>query len=235
MDAQILRIVGQVAGIGGLALGVLLLVFREVIRLKVFPQLARAHAYKIIRLILLLVWSVALAGIGAWVWVETSRSRQPQVGEKPREPSAPSYRVAVKYAVVTNHRACGDSSSAQYAGMEPQWALKVNGDLVSSYEAPQQANFKAGSRIPASGSLIWTPQSETDYLRFDGDVCDLDGDPPRCHLKGSIQESLGILDGKVKLADGTEPKFDDEGYLVLDANFESDCGFSIHVEIAPLA
>jgi hypothetical protein len=78
VDTQVLKIVGQVAGIGGIALGVLLLLFREVIRLKVFPQLAKTHAYKIIRLILLLVWSIALAGIGAWVWVETQRDRPAQ-------------------------------------------------------------------------------------------------------------------------------------------------------------
>lgn len=151
------------------------------------------------------------------------------------EPSAPSYRVAVKYALITNHHGCGDSSSAEYAGMEPQWALRVNGDLVSSYVAPQKANFKTGSKIPGSGSLVWTPQSETDHLRFDGDVCDLDGDPPRCQLRGSIQEFLGVVDGKLKLADGSEPKYDADGYLVLAAVFESDCGFSIHVAIAPLA
>lgn len=71
MDAEILKIVGQVAGIGGIALGVLLLVFRDVIREKIFPMLTKEQAYKLLRLVLVLVWLVALAGIGAWVWVST--------------------------------------------------------------------------------------------------------------------------------------------------------------------
>ena len=72
MDAEILKFVGQSAGIGGVALGVLLLVFRDVVRKKVFPTLTREQAYKLLRLVLILVWFVALAGIGAWVWVSTN-------------------------------------------------------------------------------------------------------------------------------------------------------------------
>jgi uncharacterized protein YjbI with pentapeptide repeats len=71
MDAEILKVVGQVAGIGGVALGVLLLVFRDVIRKKIFPMLTKEQAYKLLRLVLVLVWLVALVGIGAWVWVST--------------------------------------------------------------------------------------------------------------------------------------------------------------------
>jgi hypothetical protein len=71
MDAELLKIVGQVAGIGGISLGVLLLVFRDVIRKKIFPRLTKKQAYKLLRFVLLLTWLVALAGIGAWIWVST--------------------------------------------------------------------------------------------------------------------------------------------------------------------
>lgn len=82
MDAEILRLVGQVAGIGGVSLGVLMLLFRDVIRKKIFPTLTKEQAYKLLRLILVLVWHVALTGIGAWVWVSripanTSTSARP--------------------------------------------------------------------------------------------------------------------------------------------------------------
>jgi hypothetical protein len=83
VDAQILRTVGQVGGIGGVALGVLLLVFRDVIRKKIFPTLTKEQAYGLLRLVVLLVWVVALTGIAAWVWVAThpsvSNSAQPTV------------------------------------------------------------------------------------------------------------------------------------------------------------
>jgi hypothetical protein len=77
MDTQILRVVGQVAGIGGIALGVLLVIYKEVLRLKIFPMLSKAHAYKIIRLLVILVGLVALAGLAAWVWVEENTGESP--------------------------------------------------------------------------------------------------------------------------------------------------------------
>ena len=36
-----------------------------------FPSLTKQHAYRLLMLISVLVWSVALAGIGAWVWTES--------------------------------------------------------------------------------------------------------------------------------------------------------------------
>lgn len=79
MDADVLKIVGQVAGIGGLALGVFLLLCRDIIRKNIFPKLPLAEAYRLLRLITVAVWSVALVGIAAWVY--TSQNRQPSHGE----------------------------------------------------------------------------------------------------------------------------------------------------------
>lgn len=70
MEASVLETVGQVAGIGGIALGVVLIVFREIIRKKIFPQLTKQQAYSLLRLITVFTFSVAIAGIGAWVWVK---------------------------------------------------------------------------------------------------------------------------------------------------------------------
>jgi len=67
MDTELLKIVGQIAGIGGIAFGVLLLLFRDVIRKAIFPKLTKEQGYKIIVLFLILVWSVALFGIIAWL------------------------------------------------------------------------------------------------------------------------------------------------------------------------
>jgi len=73
MDTELIRVVGQIAGIGGLAIGALLLVFRDVIRKGIFPNLTREHDYKIIRLIIVLTFIIALAGIAAWVWVQNGK------------------------------------------------------------------------------------------------------------------------------------------------------------------
>ena len=74
MDADVLKVVGQVAGIGGLALGVFLLLFREIIRKNIFPQLPAAEAYRLLRLITIAVWSVAIVGIAAWVYTSQSHA-----------------------------------------------------------------------------------------------------------------------------------------------------------------
>ncbi|GLR44025.1 hypothetical protein [Mesorhizobium amorphae] len=75
MDAAVLQAVGQVAGIGGLALGVFLLLFREIIRKKIFPMLPPAQAYRLLRLITGAVWSIALAGIAAWVYTSQASAK----------------------------------------------------------------------------------------------------------------------------------------------------------------
>jgi hypothetical protein len=68
MDAGLLKTLGQVLGIGGLALGIFFLLFRDIIRKSIFPTLKKDDAYRLLRLISVLIWSVAVIGIGAWIW-----------------------------------------------------------------------------------------------------------------------------------------------------------------------
>ncbi|MBM3484628.1 MAG: hypothetical protein FJX66_15175 [Alphaproteobacteria bacterium] len=68
MNTDILKIVGEVAGIGGIAVGVLLIIFRELIRRKIFPQLTKDQSFRMLRMIVASTFAIALLGIGAWVW-----------------------------------------------------------------------------------------------------------------------------------------------------------------------
>ena len=68
MEPELLKTVGQIAGIGGLGLGVFLILFRDIVRKTIFAQLTKERSYRLLRLIVVLVWSVAVLGIGAWVW-----------------------------------------------------------------------------------------------------------------------------------------------------------------------
>ncbi len=70
MDAETLKVVGQVAGLGGIALAVVLFIFREVIRKSVFPNLSQQEAYRLLRLVIVSTVVVALGGVGAWVYVK---------------------------------------------------------------------------------------------------------------------------------------------------------------------
>jgi hypothetical protein len=68
MDAQILRTLGGIAGLAGLAIGMILLLYREIIRKNIFPTLTRTDSYRLLRIIAILSWSVAMFGILCWVW-----------------------------------------------------------------------------------------------------------------------------------------------------------------------
>jgi hypothetical protein len=69
MNIETLKVVGQVAGIGGLALGTFLLLFRDIIRKSIFPSLTKEQAYRLLLLIVILIWSIAICGIAAWTYI----------------------------------------------------------------------------------------------------------------------------------------------------------------------
>jgi len=71
MDTELIKAVGQIAGIGGLALGVFLLLFRNIIAKNIFPQLKKDDAYRLLRLISILTFLIAALGLGAWFWTES--------------------------------------------------------------------------------------------------------------------------------------------------------------------
>ena len=76
MDFHTLKTLGQIAGIGGIAIGAVILIFRDVIRKNIFPKLERNHAYNIIRIILILTWSIGVVGIIAYVYVKTKSNHE---------------------------------------------------------------------------------------------------------------------------------------------------------------
>ena len=80
MDTEIIKIFGQVAGIGGLALGVFLFVCRELVRKAIFPALTKQQPSKIILCIAFMAWTTALAGIGAWTYVSVHPAKN-SIGE----------------------------------------------------------------------------------------------------------------------------------------------------------
>jgi hypothetical protein len=86
MDAGLLKTLGQILGIGGLALGVFFLLFREVIRKSIFPTLKKDDAYKLLRLLSVLIWSVAVIGIGAWIWGDKKAPDQSITTGGPQSP-----------------------------------------------------------------------------------------------------------------------------------------------------
>jgi len=68
MDKEILEIFGKIAGIGGLSLGVMLLIFRDFLAKKIFSTLTKEQSFKLLRLLLILTWSIAIVGISAYIY-----------------------------------------------------------------------------------------------------------------------------------------------------------------------
>jgi acyl carrier protein len=54
------------AGLAGISVGVVVVIFREVIRKNIFPRLESQHAYALIRLIIILTFSVGISGMVVW-------------------------------------------------------------------------------------------------------------------------------------------------------------------------
>lgn len=75
MDPAIFKVAAQIAGIGGIALVVFLLLNREVLRRNLFSSLTKQQSYHIIRLILISCFLVSMSGIGAWVFIEHQARR----------------------------------------------------------------------------------------------------------------------------------------------------------------
>ncbi len=74
-EFDLIKTVGQIAGIGGIALGVFLRIFKEIIRKNIFPMLTKEQAYRLLSRISVFVFIIALVGIGASVYTSTSSSR----------------------------------------------------------------------------------------------------------------------------------------------------------------
>lgn len=74
MDLNSLSELGKIAGIAGIAIGALVLIFSSVIRKNIFPGLTKDQGYKVIRLILFFAGTLALVGVGAWVYLDVVKN-----------------------------------------------------------------------------------------------------------------------------------------------------------------
>jgi hypothetical protein len=156
MITSILQVVGATAGLGGLALGVFLIVFRDIIRKNVFPTLSKPHAYYLLRLVAILVWSVALAGLLAWTYL--SRIQQASLSNvtptQPRErPRTEDKKPAARETVAGNR-----ASLLIYADLP--CTIQVDGKLVGRINQEQQASVPVGLgehvvRATTDGGISW--------------------------------------------------------------------------------
>lgn len=66
VSGELFETFGKVAGLGGLALAVFLILFRDVIRKNIFSTLPPATTFRLMRQIIWAVWSIAALGLIIW-------------------------------------------------------------------------------------------------------------------------------------------------------------------------
>ena len=79
MEAELLGTLGKIAGLAGVSVGVVLLIFKDVLKQKLIPKadLTPNQAFHIILAILILTFGVAAIGIVAWIVEKVSTPTQP--------------------------------------------------------------------------------------------------------------------------------------------------------------
>ena len=73
----------KIAGVAGVGAGVLLLIYREIIRKNIFPTLNSRHAAGILRLIIIFTFVVATVAIIGWLFVTINQSNKTAMLVKP--------------------------------------------------------------------------------------------------------------------------------------------------------
>ena len=134
METQLFETVGKIAGIGGIALGVFVLLFEEVIRKNIFPMLSDDHASGLIRQFMYLTFLVAVCGITAWTYVAV---------KLPRPPTATDARAAVQ----------PQPAQPQPASIGGTWKASVKYSWGDTY--PETFEFEArGQEVSGTASYV---------------------------------------------------------------------------------
>ena len=69
MNPETIKALGEIAGLAGVSVGLALLLFRDVVHKAIFPKLSAINAYRLLRLLITLSFSLAVMGIAAWAYV----------------------------------------------------------------------------------------------------------------------------------------------------------------------
>lgn len=168
MESSILKTVGQVAGIGGIALGVLLLVFRDVVRKNIFPRLSSVHAYRIIRMIVVATFLIAALGIGAWTFVQTQEKSgnghgngyMPAVTEREKAAAEAFWKAAWAGSWKTAYDLFPAVLHGQMAF--PKFVEASSHALNQFPDAPLSREFESAQ--PISGTLLVTSLARFDEV-----------------------------------------------------------------------
>ena len=142
MDTAIFKALGETAGLAGLAIGMILLLYRDIVRKNVFPALGKRDAYRLLRAIAVLSWSVAIVGILSWVWSTSIELRRPDASQVANSATQPESAPVVGGTIVdqVTNLAIGEATVA------------VDGETSTS-TSDDTGNFRIVLRAKHSGRV----------------------------------------------------------------------------------
>ena len=155
MNPGLFETLGKWAGIGGFALGVFLILFRGLISGTVLSKLKKEDAYRYLRLISLLVWSVAILGIVSYWWIKTHPDTLTTVS-----PSQPQTNVHVTNGVGAGGNVTtgdidigGGHEDTQKQPEKPHVPQPPPAPSQPSEAKPSQVNVTADHGVAAGGNV----------------------------------------------------------------------------------
>ena len=151
MEVSLLQSLGQIAGVGGIALGVFLFLFRDALAKMALPAFGEENAYKLVRLFLILV--AAIAGFGLFLWAMVAIF----VGDRDvgTEPD-PVIEVAVVGDQCAKTIESSSEASEAYVRISTKCDLDDAG-VADAAEASIQAAYSALMGLSMSQSYYFMP------------------------------------------------------------------------------
>lgn len=139
----------KAAGLAGTATLVFYYLFRDVIMKLVLPKLSREQAYRTIRLILVLVFLLALTGIGAWTYLQPPSSQA--VPSVPTDVNLPGQTPQCLQSGFDN--LSGTCPEIDWKNVKQYFLVKRQSLSKRSAQAPLQFRFLIKARHAFGGTL----------------------------------------------------------------------------------
>jgi len=74
MEFDLLEKLGKIAGIAGITVGALVLIFGGIIQKNIFPKMDQKQGFRLIRTMIVAASIMAILGLAAWIYVETQKN-----------------------------------------------------------------------------------------------------------------------------------------------------------------
>lgn len=76
MNIEVLESLGKIAGIAGISIGALVIIFNGILKKQIFPSLTRDQSYSIIRMMIIAAGLLVILGIASWIYVDGKKDQR---------------------------------------------------------------------------------------------------------------------------------------------------------------